>query len=328
MVFAYSVDVWPEEVKIEGVYSANVIQENGDLKSDMWMIFRIPNNFSSNITISFDPWERMDNEPIKLNSIIICDSYSGGWNYDYGYDETCETPYDYTPDNYVSQRPFIFNGKVDIKNYSEYSFTFKPENITVWKQFVFKVEYTVPHFIFKQGDYYVARMSYPNMQNKDFEIVNSVVLPTKDDVPRFIPDAKKIERVSYKKDGVFYRWVFVFEGADEKNIWYSNDAEMKKIERNNQWFYFGISVLSGLVFAILLIFFERWFFDWTSMGNNCIKKLVIKFGSDRVVGNVSGKKYHKPDCPFVDNITRKNWKSFKNKKEAEKNRYSQCRICK
>lgn len=332
-VSGYSVSIWPDEAKIESVYGTNVIQTNGDLKSNVWMLFNIPYNFSSirdNITIYFEPWERIDNEPIKYNEIMICDDFGNiGWNIDTGYDKPCNETYNYSISKDERQRNFISQGQVYLGNYSEYRITFTPKRSDTWQSFVFRIKYTVPNFIFKQGDYYVAWLNYPNMQNKYFQIKNTLVLPTKEDVPRFIPDAQEIERVGYlDNDRIFFRWAFVFDGGGEKIVWYSNDREIREKEEELQSKYTWIGIAIGLVITIILLFFERLLFDWLPYGNKINKWFINRFNPGHVVGNVNGKKYHQIDCAYVDNITNRNMKQFKNKKDAEKEGYTACNLCK
>ncbi|NOZ76450.1 MAG: hypothetical protein GXO65_01980 [Euryarchaeota archaeon] len=267
-VNAYSIQIWNDgygpniRPEINSIYGVHVIQENGDLSSDVWMFFIVPKNFTDkrdDLTISFHPWEHIQNEngPIKINEILICDKPygDGGWSYDRGYHEPCDEPYNYS----ISKRERADN----LKNYFNYDITFSPKKSDQkLQQFVFKVNYTTPHFIFKQGDYSVAWLDYPNMQNKNFPIINSLLLPTQYDIPRFIPEADRIEMVSYYEgDDRFYRWAFVFRGGDDKIVWYSNDKELKENEREQQLFYTVLGAVIGLFIATIPPYIKR-FFDW------------------------------------------------------------------
>ena len=80
--------------------------------------------------------------------------------------------------------------------------------------------------------------------------------------------------------------------------------------------------------ALILLLFERLFFDWLPYGNKINRWFINKFNPNQVVGNIKGKKYHLIGCVYVDNITDGNRKQFKNKEEAEKEGYTACNLCK
>lgn len=335
-VNAYHVDVWPPKVQIQSVYGTHVIQYNDDLKSNVWMIFYTPQNFTDgkkNITISFGPSEWMTNKPIKDISFEVCDKPDGyGWNYDTGYSGPCNISYNYSITQNLRERNFIYQGEIYPENYSTYQLIFTPKESNQWDGFVFRVKYTTPHFISKQGDYSVAWLNYPGMENKDFSIENYLVLPTKDDIPRFIPEAKKISKAPYFINGnIFYRWVFVFEGTDDKIVWYWNDKSIKKneIKLQEKYMYMGaiIGALIGLITAIILLFFEKIFFDWLPYGNNINRWIASRLNPAHVIGNIIKKKYHRTDCAYVDNIIERNQRPFKSKKEAEREGFTPCNLC-
>ena len=123
-VSAYSVNIWPPEVKISNVYSTNSIQTNGDLKTNFWMFFNIPKNTTlenDNITISFDPFENRDNEPIKYIEMILCNAPhdSGLTFYDSGYTDQCNEIHNYSIFNHTREHSYYSNGHTYSRNYTQ-----------------------------------------------------------------------------------------------------------------------------------------------------------------------------------------------------------------
>ena len=273
---SYSISTaWQEDMIIERIIGTNVINRQGDLISNVFMEFYISPNYTSKhsyIEIYFEPWEPIHSEPIKNISIKVCDYPSHlGWNWDGSFSLECNKSYDYNFSELITrERAHIHEGEIKLKNYKDYKINFTPKKIKGYQRFIFLINYTLPNFTFKQGDYYVAWLSLPNMDDEKIKIENSIVLPSKEDIPRFIPTAKKIDRISYEeKTKIFYRWAFIFEGSGDKIIWYLNDKEIKENEIKLQNKYTWKGILIGFLLSILGAIFLpslsrilRKFFTW------------------------------------------------------------------
>ncbi len=337
MVNAYEIQTsWQEDTIIKSIDGANVINKNGALESKILMDFHITENYSIKhpyLYINFDPWEHMYNKPIEDVSILICDHPgSFSWNSDTGYMGECNKTYNLNISTYTTKRYFIHNGEYQLRNYTEYRIKFFPHKENIYQKFIFLINYTLPNFVFKQGDYYVAWLRFPNMKDKGIEIKNSIVLPSKDDIPRFIPNTKEIKRKSYWEDGkIYYRWTFILENGEDKILWYWNDKEIKKNEEKIQTKYTILGVffgaIAGFILAILLLFSERLFFDWLPYGNKINRRIVKRFNPNQVIGNINRKKYHRIDCVYADNIKDRNKRPFKDKELAQREGYIPCTLC-
>ncbi len=280
-VLSYSVHINQDEVTIDTIRSASTIESNRDLVTNLWGFFNIPSNFTNKkdfITINFQAWEKSSNGLIQINSIEICD-YFGGESYSYNVGNTnpCSYKYDLQIKNYTSINSF-------------YQIKFYPKKLNTNQKFMFRIKYLTPKFILKQGDYYVASMNYPNMKNKNTEITNSLTFSTKDDIPRFFPEAK-FDRFQYYDEETKQnelRWTFTFEGADERIIWYLNDKEIKENEESLQRKYTIWGAVLGFISAILF-----WILSYTL--KLIWKKYLLKifnhfFKSKNFIGNINSKK--------------------------------------
>ncbi len=336
-VKAYSIHTsWQEDVSIESINGAHVITTQGNLESKVWMSFNIDGNYTAkhpSITIYFAPFEHSNNAPITNVSVTICDRPQGyGSRYDTGYSGACSVYYPFDTSTYKREGYFVSNGIPYLTNYTEYQFTFVPAETEHWQGLIFAINYTVPSFIFKQGDYSVAWLSLQNMQDKPYQVTNGIFLPTKDDIPRFLPDAQKTLRYSYIEDGKLqYRWGFVFEGGNDQIIWYWNEAETQAKVQRLQEKYTNTGIRIGfflsLILAIVILFLERLFFDWSPWGNKLLSFFTRKLIPQTIVGNKQERKYHSLACPYVDNIDSKNRVVFENKTKAEKENYGSCSKC-
>lgn len=334
--YEIGIDNWRNEIFSEYVNSINIITNENGLDTKLFYIFGVDSSYldkNNNITIHFSPWESITNKPIQNISIKICEKTSGGysWNFETGYSSECNKTFVYNISSEKRESYFINNEDISILNYTIYTITFIPENIS-WGRYILLIDYTTPNFVSKEGDYYTAWLRFPNMGDKTQRpIENALVLPSKEDIPRFIPDAKRIEKTVYfEGNKPFLRWVFVFEGAGDKIVWYQNEKEIKENEENLQWKYLKLSLLFGGIFSLIFLFFEKLFFDWSCWGNKFLRWLKNKLNrnSKEVFGNENNKVYHRIDCKYMDNISSDNIKPFKNREEAIKDDYEPCKICK
>jgi len=250
-VSGYQIDIdvpYEEDANITSIRGDHFIKKNGDLESNINVRIYLPSNYSAkhhNITIRFFPWEHTTMKPVENVSVanegkIPCKRYFK---------------------NYTEPKPFRNEeGKRELLNYTKYYITFVPEKTESWRFFEFEINYTTPKFIFEQGDYYVAWLNFPNMEGKSME--NTIALHSEEDIPRFLPDAKRIMRPSvdeYEKNQS--RWAFLFEGTEDIMIWYWNEERVKEREQKLRRDYtiFGaiLGFIGSFIVAMLVIFLER-----------------------------------------------------------------------
>lgn len=322
----------PDHVWARQVIGTHVITEEGGLSSKIFMKFDVNASLldhQGTLTMRFKPWEFISQPPVKDVFVAICDYGDGiGWNWDDAFEDPCDNPYNITITKDNHSRSYIPEGTIYTLDYTDYEIAFTPESIDRWESYVIYVSYSTENFVLKQGDYSVARFNLLNMNEKDFEIRNSIILPTQDDIPRFIPDASKIDRLPYREDGqVYYRWAFVFDGAEERNLWYWNEADIQARERHQQLWYILLGLIFSLPLTVFVVIVERYFFDWSPLGNRFMRWAIFISKSNKVIGNHNSETYHNPRCTRVDDIQEKNRVVFRNRKLAEKENYKACRLC-
>jgi len=341
----------PEAYSIQYIRGEHSITESGDLDSRIAMRFVLDHNYSSNlseITIRFDTIEssgyvlKTDPDPqivigglskgerkkykLKIHKFAIHTQFYYPFSLDY---------YTESPINLGDSRKRKNPGKI-------FTITFTPEE-TEWPEMIdFEIKYQVSNFILKQGDYYVAFLNLPYEKNNESTLrlgghiiqknaVNHIVaLPSGDCTPLFIPSGGNTESLYYgedKKGNAIYRLSFNFVGGEDILIWYLNGKELEEKEEKLQDKYIWKGFYLGLFGAIIILFLERFLFDWFPYKNRMRIWVMKKFRHTPVIGNTNNKKYHKTDCVFVDNIVERNKKIFKDKDSAEKEGYKPCEIC-
>ncbi len=316
-VSGYSIYPTSEEsVKVINIHGEHTIT-NGHLESKLLMRFDVTSDVARRIIIHFRPSEHIDYAPIRGISFYLCEGYSYDTRPYTGYSGTCDK---YEPEilNYSYERPFVSEGIVSMRNYTWYAIDFSLKGADEHQRFVLLINYTMPNFVFENGDYSVAWLTLPDMNNKGFNISNTIILPSEDDIPRFFENAEKINRYAYNENGKWmYRWAFTYLGGDDITLWYWNDQKIKERERNNLLF----GVFLGFVLTQLHLF---WRMEY-------LKKLVVwfvgKFRLRSVIGNSKNKKYHGSHCGYVKRIHEKNKMKFRTRSVAEKNGYKPCGVC-
>src|SRR3989344_7652769 len=193
-----------EGAQIKEVHGIHLIKENGDLESKFWIILSLPPNYHNKYeNVYFTPWNE-DRDEINV-SLALCDMtiYQPKWTYPFdssnswGYSDVC-TKFSYINSTTNSMWP--------------YSITFFPYLQTKEQDFIFLINYTTLNFTTKQGDYNVAWLKMMNMKNNAI-IDDHIILPSEEDIPRFIPETKEIKRLKYNANGKeLYRWAFIIEG--------------------------------------------------------------------------------------------------------------------
>lgn len=83
----------------------------------------------------------------------------------------------------------------------------------------------------------------------------------------------------------------------------------------------------GLAIAVLLIFIERFIFDWTPFGNYFFQQIIKLFNPNFVVGNKQNKTYHRVDCPYLNNVKKENRITFTNLNKAKRQNFVPCKVC-
>ncbi|RLG13643.1 MAG: hypothetical protein DRN66_03775 [Candidatus Nanohalarchaeota archaeon] len=200
--------------QIDEIYGVHFIKENGDVESRIAMRFYLSANFSPpKMNIAFNPMEHRTNDPVENISILVCEPKHWSNNQIKGYYGECNK-------EYASK---FFNNSD--KKRRMYPISFFVDKKDKKQEFVYLINYTMPNFTFEQGDYQVAWLNCGNLRTHS--VINSIVLPTEEDIPRFIPDAK-LSRYSYYDNGKErFRWVFTFENEKEIILWYYNDKKVK-----------------------------------------------------------------------------------------------------
>lgn len=288
-----------------------------------------------NFTIWFEPGEQPTSPPIKINGIQICPGtfYMADFRTTY---IDCEREINYSNFTYVRTKPYINGTKRSNFNYFDYYFTVPITKKPVSTQYALQINYTVMDFIDKQGDYYLAALSFPN--HKAEKTTAYLTLPSNDSIPRFVPNAKNMFRDAYLDNvtnNVFRRWVFVFTGKENQLIWYSNDEQLKHEERRQQEFWTNVGVKRGLlwsvVIAVILLLFEK-LVEWTY--GDRIKRLLRKtkllrclpfIKKEKVIGNLRTFTYHKSTCNAIKRA--RQTKTFQLFEEAEAELFTSCKTC-
>ncbi len=236
---AYQIEILHNNGEITKIYGHNFIAPNGTLSSNILVNFETPPNNTSKskeITIHFTASESYNKNVSPNITFAICPYFSS----------TIKDDRILFPDINCSK---IYNLSM-VSYHVPYTFTFNPEISSYKNYYILIINYTQPNFIFSQGDYKVAWLALRNMRDIDDNyIINSLVLPTDQDIPRFIPDASA-ERVDYLNNT--YRWAFRFIGKGDKIIWYQNDKEL----REHEYSLVGLGALLGLFVSIIAILIQ------------------------------------------------------------------------
>lgn len=117
------------------------------------------------------------------------------------------------------------------------------------------LNYLLKNYIFKQGDYYVIIVNFPNMEKnmngRDDLLFTLLCLSDSNSIPyRFPEDVKGQPYYEYKSGKEIERWCFYFSGSKERVFWYFDVKEMRY--KNLAWIIFGasISAIIGMLSGI------------------------------------------------------------------------------
>lgn len=305
-------------INVQEIHTANVISGQ-DLHVNLAAELVVKKSYFSNnytyINIYFRPGSLLaSNVRIDSSSISACEGRIDGIGKGYGSVSIyCDSKLNVTM-NYTG------GDSIDLE-------ILTPHTSSEDKNIVLNISYILNDFVIDQGDYHVIEISYPNMESMSERITSYVSLPKNTSILYRLPeDAKTIW------DG---KWVIELNGWDQKFIWYTDEEEIRERERKLQeeytdkgvWQGFWLSFIPAIIISVLILFFERLFFDWLPFGNRIHIWFINKFRRDIVIGNLGNKKYHKLSCPFIHNINKENKKKFKNKQVAEQEKYKPCSVC-
>ena len=120
-----------------------------------------------------------------------------------------------------------------------------------YKDYTATFTYCLKNYVFRQGDYYVIELNFPNMNNNmdDSRLINTLTLPYSTSIPyRFPEDVESytvVSRVSNDEWGN-ERWTFRFSGSKRRIFWYYDVKEIKRknYERNILFIILGIFLSS------------------------------------------------------------------------------------
>ncbi len=117
-------------------------------------------------------------------------------------------------------------------NYKDYSITFT---------------YLLRDYVFKQGDYYVVSLNFPNMGRNmdDSRLSNTLMLPEPTSIPyRFPEDVKSYTILSPVGNREFGNetWAFKFKGSKSRIFWYYDAEEIntKNLYKNISFLLLGL----------------------------------------------------------------------------------------
>lgn len=118
-----------------------------------------------------------------------------------------------------------------------------------YKHYKLTLEYILKNHVFKQGDYYVVGLNFPNMNRNmdDSKLSNTLILPYPTSVPYRFPEGVKSYRVvSPVGNGKwgYERWAFDFIGSQYRTFWYYDVNEAKKKNL--------LLILLGALFGVFL----------------------------------------------------------------------------
>lgn len=325
---SYNVHPIHKNIEIEDVYGTHTITKEDSLESEVVIKFDVTSDSYLYVTMYFIPWEHMNNAPIENVHFALYESE----NYD-----GCPAHsgciaerdrYNCNISNTTRERLFVREGFVYRQNYSQYYIHFVPKTNKT-QNFLLLINYSMPNFIFKNGDYSVAWLNLPDMKDKGYTVANTMILPSEDDVPRFFENADEINRHYYNDNGKWvYRWKFTYVGGEDIILWYLNDQEIKEREEALQNKYMFMGVILGFVLTQIHLFWRILVSSIKFLkGNRVCVWFVGKFRLCSVIGNSKSKKYHKPGRSCIKKIHEKNKIKFRTSRVAEKNGYIPCGVC-
>lgn len=204
----------PKIIKIEWVEGYHTVVDNNlniNIKAGV-MIKRDILNYSDHFNITFNPREWARSPPVKNIRYSVSDdkeSIIGILNED---------------------------GKIkEARSWHDITVHVSPSDFDYYdhKRYTVELNYVLENHVFKQGEFYVVGLNFPNMHNNmnDAQLVNYLELPYPTSIPYRFPEGVDSYRVgSYDAEGRWRneRWVFRFTGSDKKTFWYFDANEAKK----------------------------------------------------------------------------------------------------
>ena len=332
-VYSYEIyDGWDDDYAyFDYIEDHNIIVDK-DIYATLYASMVITRNYTGYhpyLPIYFRPWERLDQSPAEDLRIYFCNGRITGWYYrkDIYCDKQIEIK---TIAKHTSNRSFV-KEKLEFFNYSTFEFNISNYlNFSEWNFITLVIEYKLPNVVSKQGDLYFINLHYPNMRKiKDENFIHYVLLPSRDAVPLLLSEDVEKDRLAYEyeKNKWDYKWGLKFRGNKDRLLWYNDVKEVEKKQEELQDRYTKKGIKWGFVIAVLLIFIERFMFDWTPFGNYLFQQIIKLFNPDFVIGNKYNKIYHRVDCPYLNNVKKENRITFAHLQNAKNQKFVPCKIC-
>ena len=197
----------------------------------------------NNLKVEFIPWEQSHSSSAVIHDYLVCEiNQSATTHFSYEpfgpYFETCL--FNTTPAISLENR--TRDGRY--KKY-EFKINISERNETrKWREFFFFINFTIPNFIYDEGDFHVAWFRFENPYNQYWE--TTLALPTPTSIPDSLPEGVSISRRI--NDLYWLRFV----GTDSKIIRYSDakeihDREWKRDKRN---------LILGFILALIAAYYK------------------------------------------------------------------------
>jgi len=260
--------------------SNHIIQNNGNLNS--YIIFDLGvtyTNFSlvhPDVTIYFNPYENYYTHPAENVFILICEGFKSN-SIDF-YSTNCgenNTEVMFSQENKSTELAYIHENKIEGNNIMYYM-TFSPKSFS--SRYFVIIRYTTPSFVYTQGDYKVASITFPDLPNKQ-NYMNYIYLPSANDVPIFLPEATQSSIVPMNTNGgiqtsvalinanlkLSNNWGYRFDTPGTKSIWYEDVKQIKNDTFKYQiYFLIAGAILGGIlspflayVIRVIVLFWKK-----------------------------------------------------------------------
>ncbi len=228
-----------ELLRLEEVRGRHIVLDNKDLDITITALIYINKRLldqSDHIIISFHPEEWWGRPLVKkIDYIVSIDN-----------------------DNEITLGTLDIAEKNGSRPYPNYYITvpvkesdFGPRNHYV--VYTVELSYLLEDHIFKQGEFYVVSLNFPNMNNNMDEenLFNYLELPFTSSIPYRFPEGVESGRVLNANpdgEGENERWWFSFNRHDTKTFWYFDAKEAK----NEKLHLLLLGALTGVFFSHLL----------------------------------------------------------------------------
>ncbi|MCK4670001.1 MAG: hypothetical protein KAT43_02265 [Nanoarchaeota archaeon] len=219
------------------VVGNHIITKEGGLKSQIDISFWIEPNYPlkySNLTIIFDPGKFRTQLPAENVLFTIVDIFEDTIPHSiYEQPDSCD---------YIDDR-----GYSHLMNCTKYRITISPQDKNILQQYELKIKYDLPKFVSTHGDYYLAKITMPNLKAEN--VRNTLTLPSAEAIPRFIPEADDAFRLPYKDEfgQNRFRWSYLFKGTDDIIIWYWDEKQIKTRAFINNFFFTIMGTFIGFL---------------------------------------------------------------------------------